>query len=56
MRHPVRLTPEDRQAISRWWRVMMCAVVIFAVGVLAVEKSYQKIFSQPPQVAEAAGR
>jgi hypothetical protein len=50
-----RLTHEDRQAVSRWWRIMISATAALVLMLIAVGKA-QQISSPPAAVAQNTQR
>ena len=46
----LRLTREDRQAVSRWWRFMLPAVLILVLTLLGAERAYQTLWPTAPSM------
>jgi hypothetical protein len=49
-----RLTRQDREAVSRWWRFMLPVVFIVVLTLLGAERAYQTLWPAAPstQVAD----
>ena len=52
----IRLTAEDRAAISRWWRIMISTVALFAIAFIALEGSRQSRAPTLPDLAQNLSR
>ena len=52
----IRLTAEDRAAISRWWCIMISTVALFAIAFIALEGARQSRAPAPPDLAHNLSR
>jgi hypothetical protein len=57
-RPKIRLTREEREAVSRWRRYMLAAVFIIVLTLLGADRAYQKLWPTVPstQVADETPR
>jgi len=47
------LTSEDRQAVSRWWRFMLPAVLTLVLTLLGAERAYRTLWPTAPSMQAA---